>query len=131
MSLQKAVRPRAFSRRQGTRTKRGDIVLVPFPFTDLSTTKLRPAVVLWVDSSVIDVTLCFISSQNVNTISSEEFIIEATDPEFILTGLKVTSKVRVSRIVTVERNLITRKIGKLGNNFFQQLNQCLRKTFKL
>ncbi|ELS04620.1 PemK-like protein [Xenococcus sp. PCC 7305] len=110
---------------------KGDIVLVPFPFTDLSATKLRPAVVLWVDLLGRDVTLCFISSQNVNSLNSEEFIIEAKDPEFILTGLKVTSKVRVSRIVTIERNLITRKIGKLGTNFFQQLNQCLRKAFKI
>ena len=111
--------------------QKGDIVLVPFPFTDLSTTKLRPAVVLWVDSSGIDVTLCLISSQNVSSLSSEEFVIEATDPSFTLTGLKVTSKVRVSRIVTVERNLITRKLGNLGTNLLQQLDQCRRKTFKL
>ena len=86
---------------------------------------------MWVDSSGIDITLCFVSSQNVSSISLEEFVIETKDPEFSLTGLKVTSKVRVSRIVTVERNLITRKLGKLGNNFLQQLDQCLRKTFKL
>ncbi len=111
--------------------KKGDIILVPFPFTDLSTTKLRPAVVLWVDSSGIDITVCFISSQNVSNISSEEFIIETTDPEFSQTGLKVTSKVRVSRIVTIERNLITRKLGKLETNLLQKLDNGLRNAFQL
>ena len=97
---------------------KGDIVLVPFPFTDLSTTKLRPAVVLWVNLSGIDITLCFISSQNVNNLSSEEFVIETKNPEFPQTGLKVTSKVRVSKIVTIERNLTTRKLGKLETIMF-------------
>jgi mRNA interferase MazF len=102
--------------------KKGDIVLVPFPFTDLSTTKLRPAVVLWVDLSGIDITVCFISSQNVNNINAEEFLIDKKHPEFTKTGLKVTSKVRVSRIVTIERNLITRKLGKLDINLLQNLD---------
>lgn len=38
--------------------KKGDIVLVAFPFTDSSATKIRPALVVWTDQ--IDVTLCFI-----------------------------------------------------------------------
>ena len=110
---------------------KGDIVLVPFPFTDLSTTKLRPAVVLWVDSRGNDVTLCFISSQNVTRLSPEEFSINTTDPEFPETGLKVASKVRVSRIVTLERRLITRRIGKLGVTQINQLNKILAITFQL
>ena len=111
--------------------KKGDIVLVPFPFTDLSTSKLRPAVVLWVDSSGIDVTVCFISSQNVTSINREEFVIETTDPEFLQTGLKITSKIRVSRVVTIESSLITRRLGKLGTNLLQNLDNCLRNTFQL
>jgi len=111
--------------------KKGDIVLVPFPFTDLSTTKLRPAVVLWVDLSGIDITVCFISSQNVNNINAEEFLIDKNHPEFTKTGLKVTSKVRVSRIVTIERNLITRKLGELDINLRQNLDARLKNTFQL
>ncbi|MEQ8467377.1 type II toxin-antitoxin system PemK/MazF family toxin [Coleofasciculus sp. E2-BRE-01] len=111
--------------------KKGDIVLVPFPFTDLSTTKLRPAVVLWVDSTGDDITLCFISSQNLTRLSPDEFVLDTSDPEFSNTGLKVASKVRVTRIVTLERRLITRRIGKLGVNQIQQLNSLMLQAFQL
>jgi hypothetical protein len=74
---------------------------VPFPFTDLSETKLRPSVVLWVDNKGQDVTLCFISSQAIDRFTDDEFIILPSDLEFAQTGLKSHSKVRVARIVTL------------------------------
>lgn len=111
--------------------KKGDIVLVPFPFTDLSQTKLRPAVVLWADTNGQDITLCFVSSQKVDRLSECEFVIAASDPQFSTTGLKVTSKVRVTRIVTLERRLLKRRLGKLGNEFMAQLDAALRRAFQL
>ncbi|MCG6136239.1 MAG: type II toxin-antitoxin system PemK/MazF family toxin [Nostoc sp. LLA-1] len=111
--------------------QKGDIVLVPFPFTDLSATKLRPGVVLWVDSQGNDVSLCFISSQNVTKLDPEEFILDTSDPDFATTGLRVVSKVRVTRIVTVERRLITRRIGKLGKSQLQHLNTVMVQAFQL
>ncbi len=108
---------------------KGDLVLVPFPFTDFRGTKIRPAVVIWTNN--LDVTLCFISSQNLTHISSEEFVIDKTNPEFSLTGLKISSKVIVSKLVTIQCNLITRRLEKLGVNSLQKLDQCLRNTFQL
>jgi len=110
---------------------KGDIVLVPFPFTDLSQTKLRPAVVLWVDSQGEDITLCFISSQNLDQVSEDEFLIEPNDPEFPKTGLKVASKVRVSRIITLEKRVIQRRLGKLGNQQLRLLDKTLMTAFDL
>jgi len=110
---------------------KGDIVLVPFPFTDLSQTKLRPAVVLWVDPQGQDITLCFISSQNLDRATPEELILGTDDPEFTHTGLKVASKIRVTRIVTLERQLLQRQLGRLGPLQIQRLNQTLIFAFQL
>jgi mRNA interferase MazF len=111
--------------------KKGDILLVDFPFTDLSQTKLRPALVLWVDAIGDDVTLCFISSQDITNLSPEEFILDPSDPEFQNTGLRTISKVRVTRVVTLERRLIKRRLGQLGINQTQQLNSVILQAFKL
>lgn len=110
---------------------KGDIVLVPFPFTDLTQTKLRPAVVLWADLNGSDATLCFISSQSVTSVAPGEFVLDPLDAEFAGTQLKVASKVRVTRVVTVERRLLQRRLGKLGSNQMQQLDAALRQAFQL
>ena len=82
---------------------KGDIVLVEFPFIDLSQTKLRPAVILALNSAIDEFTGCFISSQNVDRLNPTEFALLDSDPEFVQTGLRIPSKVRVTRITTISR----------------------------
>ena len=110
---------------------KGDIVLVQFPFTDLSQTKLRPALILYSNSVTNDITLCFISSQNVNNLTSEEFAIKDSDAEFSDTGLRISSKVRVTRIATLNNSLIVRRLGKLGTQYMEILNTTLKQAFQL
>lgn len=93
---------------------KGSIVLVNFPFTDLSQTKLRPAIILWIDSGGSDVVVCAITSQKTDQIFGGELLLDAANSEFSQTGLRVTSKARVTRIATLSRQLVVRKLGDLG-----------------
>ncbi len=114
-----------------TSLQKGDVILALFPFTDFSQTKLRPASVLWTSTTNQDLTICFITSQDINNVSADEFLLQPSDPEFLATGLKVVSKVRVTKIVTLERKLITRKLGKLGSIYISNLNTKMIQAFQL
>jgi hypothetical protein len=90
---------------------RNDVGLVPFPFTDLSTTKWRPMVVVWTDPMHIDFTLAFISSQQIGSIGVGEVALLPTHPEFALTGLSIPSNIRVANLVTLSR-IITAALAR-------------------
>lgn len=111
--------------------KKGDLVLAEVPFTDLSHKKLRPALVLRASSTIDEITICFIFSQNVTSLSLDEFALNASDPEFPSTGLKVSSKVRVTRIVSLEQRLILRRLGELGSQQMLELNATIIQAFQL
>ena len=111
--------------------QKGDVVLAHFPFSDLLQTKLRPAIVLCLSIVNQEVTICFITSKNVNTLSTDEFLIQPSDHNFLETGLKEVSKVRVTKIVTVERKLITRKLGNLDKGYRSTLNTIIIQAFQL
>lgn len=104
--------------------KKGDIVLVPFPFTDLSDIKKRPALILI--SKELDVTLAFISTQLKWK--------EATDIELQpdkSNGLKKESLVRLSKIATIRKDLVIGLLGELKESDLQLLDEQLIKLFHL
>ena len=104
---------------------RGDIVLVPFPFTDLSATKRRPAAVLWADPARIDFVLAFISSQRIRPAGVGEVPLLPTHPEFALTGLVVPSTIRTTKLVTLSGALLRRWLGRLGPLLTADLDRAL------
>ena len=80
---------------------KGDIVLITFPFTDLSGAKLRPALVL--ANTEIDLTVCFITTQ-LQWKEPTDILISPTQNN----GLKVESLVRTRKIATLDRSLAKR-----------------------
>ena len=104
---------------------RGDVVLVPFPFTDLTAAKRRPAVVVWSDPAQVDFLLAFISSQPVGRPAIGELTLLPTHPEFAMTGLAAPSRVRVTKLVTLSGALLKRWLGRLGPLLIADLDRAL------
>jgi mRNA interferase MazF len=104
--------------------KKGDIILLSFPFTDLKGKKIRPALVLFV--SDLDVIVAFITTQ-FKWQNSCDILLEPND----LNGLKKTSLVRVSKITTIDKDLILGKLGQLDSFDMQKINQNLLKILDL
>ena len=109
--------------------KRGSIVLIKYPFTDLSSSKVRPAVIITPDEFLnkIDDILClFISSSIPDQLLSTDFILENTNPYFSKTGLKVTSVFRTHKLALINKSLIQRVLGELNPDTMNQINVKLK-----
>lgn len=109
--------------------KKGDVILVNFPFTDFDGSKFRPAVVLIPENEYGDVCLCFITSRIID--NEDSIIISEKDKDFRKTGLKVSSVVRVGKIVVLEKKMIAGKIGSLSESHIKSINKILKKIFQL
>ena len=88
--------------------KKGSVILIPFPFTDLKGSKIRPAVVLCV--SELDVTICFVTSELRWKTESDVLVFPSEN-----NGLKVPSLIRIGKIATINSDLVLGELGKLSN----------------
>jgi len=86
---------------------KGEVVVIPFPFSDLSGSKRRPALVL-ADLPGADLILCQITSQNS---PKDPFAIPLVAADFKTGSLPVASNIRPNRIFTADKNLIVRSAG--------------------
>lgn len=108
---------------------KGKIVLIPFPFTDLTAAKLRPALVLFEGER--DVVVAFISSRMPRKPALTDVVIDKSHPEFMLTGLKMSSVIKLDKIATVLKDLVVGEIGELGDALKRKVNLRLRKVYRL
>jgi mRNA interferase MazF len=103
---------------------KGDIVLIVFPFTDLSGNKLRPAVVLI--ESTFDLTVCFVTSQ----LQWQE----ANDVQLlpnINNGIKKQSLIRTSKIATLDKSMAKGLLGKLTDVELVKLDNKLKTLLQI
>ena len=106
--------------------------LIPFPFDDLSGAKVRPAVCL---TDPIGphrhMILAFITSRVPATLLATDLALDSNDPDFVSTGLRVSSTIQLHRLMTAATTLVQRELGTLSSGFQSQVNERLRKLFGL
>jgi mRNA interferase MazF len=111
---------------------RHKIVLISFPFDDLSATKVRPAICL---TNPIGphrhVVFAFITSQIPVSPLPTDLTLDSAEPDFGMTDLLVSSTIQLHRLMTGSTVLIRRELGVLPPRLESELKQRLRRLFGL
>jgi mRNA interferase MazF len=104
--------------------KKGNVVLIPFPFFDLKGNKIRPAVVLCGNKR--DVTICFITSE-LKWKTEYDVLLLPSDRN----GLKAASLLRVGKIATIDSDLVLGELGELSDTEILKMNKGLKELLQL
>lgn len=108
------------------------IVLVPFPFGDLTSHKVRPAICLTDEIEPYGhIVLAFITSRISNQLSETDIIIESTDADFAATGLKFASTIRLHRLMTISSSVIRRELGTISETYADGIRTGLKSLSKI
>ena len=99
---------------------KGDVVVVPFPFSDLTQAKRRPALVISALEGD-DLILCQITSQYIR----DNYAISLADKDFQTGSLKQLSNVRPNRIFTADGHIVLYRVGALK---MEKMNEIIEKV---
>ena len=102
---------------------KGEVVVVPFPFSNLTQAKRRPALII-AGLEGDDLILCQITSQRI----TDRYAIEINDNDFETGGLKQTSNVRPNRIFTADSHLVLYRVGNLK---IEKLNEVIERAVEI
>lgn len=115
--------------------KRGDVVLVDFPYSDQTGSKLRPALVVQADAlnqKLDDTILALITSSRRRMVGSPtQLVIETVTAEGRQTGLRMDSVVQCENLVTREQRLLKKKLGDFTPHLMALIDDCLRAALAL
>jgi mRNA interferase MazF len=112
-----------------TKLEPGNIILVNFPFTNLQSSKVRPALILSIKGE--DIIILGIFSRVPENLQNSWIVISELNPAFEQTGLKKTSIIKTEKITVIHQSLIKKKLGYIPPELMRQVKQTLRKTLQI
>ena len=106
---------------------RGTIILTLFPFTDLTSSKRRPAVVISKYSKYkTDVIVAFISSMIPDEISETDLLFESKRKDFNDSGLKKDSVIKLDKLATLNKLLFSGELGVVNSDTLTEMDKRLK-----
>jgi len=102
--------------------EQGEILIVPFPFSDLSSIKQRPVLVLSKDidnTSSNDVITCGITS----FLKDTKYSILIDDNNLEKGQIPVKSRIKIDKLFTLDKNIIKKKLAKLNKKTFEKVRK--------
>ena len=114
--------------KSGTMYEQGEIVLIPFPFTDLTTKKKRPVIVLSnkeYNERIEDFIVCGITSN----IKDMLYSVLINSKDLVSGFLPKPSRIKVDKIFTLEQSLVIKKFAKVKSEIIRKVKQELFKLF--
>jgi mRNA interferase MazF len=110
----------------------GKVVLIPFPFDDLSGTKVRPAVCLTEPIGAHHhIVVAFITSRTQPVVLDTDVSVRPQDPDFGQTGLHVPSTICLHRLMTIAGTAVLRELGTLSGSRLAEIRLRLRRLFQI
>jgi mRNA interferase MazF len=115
------------------KVSRGDVVLVDYPFTDRTGSKVRPTLVVSTDElhKDDDAVIAAITSVVRVSLKSSELFIDVSKPDARGSGLLSDSIVDCWNILTIDQKFILRRLGRLSGGKMKQVDECLKKALGL
>ncbi|GGM77712.1 mRNA interferase PemK [Dyadobacter beijingensis] len=104
---------------------KGEVVVIPFPFSDLSGSKRRPALVV-ADLPGDDLLLCQITSQS----SRDIYAVPLLVTDFLSGSLPVNSFIRPIRLFTADKNIVIRKAGFVRAKTMKEVVQTILRVIQ-
>lgn len=103
---------------------KGDVVVTPFPFSDLTANKKRPALVI-ADLTGDDIIICLITSQN----AKDNYAISLASNDLANRQLRQDSNIRPNRLFTIDAKIVLYRIGTLKREKTEKVTEKIIEIF--
>lgn len=99
---------------------KGEVVIVNYPFSDLSSTKVRPALII-ADCGMNDYLMCQITTIN----NRDTYAIKLTNNDFLNGALNQDSNIRPNKIMTLNEAIIRNSVGQLKTSKYDDVAKVI------
>lgn len=109
----------------GMMFKQGEIIIVPFPFSDLSSIKNRPVLIISKSNNSEDIITCGITSNLKD--SKNSVLIDDSSLEYGKIPKK--SLIKVDKLFTLDKSIVKKKVARVNKETFNQVKKVLDSLF--